>query len=123
MSASSTPILGYAMLGLVIERVTGRLYRDAVRERVLDRFYLGDTGFDVDEIAHVPIADGYARRGEEWVLEPIDSYGAFAPMGGLLSTITDLAKWVIALSSTRDPALLEMQSGQRFIDALTPKGR
>ena len=40
--------LGYAMLGLVIERVTGRLYRDAVRERVLDRFGLSDTGFDVD---------------------------------------------------------------------------
>jgi len=113
--------LGYAMLGLVIEQVAGQPYRKVVRERVLDRWGLQATGFDAIEIGDVPVAAGYARRGDEWVLEPIDGYGAFAPMGGLLSTITDLATWVGALSQTTSPSLLEMQSGQRFIDAVTPK--
>ena len=113
--------LGYAMLGLVIEQAVDHPYRRVVRERVLDRWGLRSTGFDTGEIRDVPIATGYARRSDEWVAEPIDGYGAFAPMGGLLSTITDLARWVGVLSQTTDPSMLDMQSGQRFVDAVAPK--
>ena len=118
--------MGYALLGLVISAVSGQSYVDAVTQRVLEPVGLIETGFTT-EVAAASLAKGYVRRLEGWVEEPIAAPGAFSPMGGLISTASDLARWVGFLVSqgTRADAAVplselsvrEMQRTQRLVGA------
>ncbi|MCZ3388190.1 MAG: beta-lactamase family protein [Actinomycetia bacterium] len=125
--------LGYALLGLVIEGVTGRTYREVVESRLLHPLGMASSGFDVDSFRGRTVASGYVRRSTGWVEEPIAGSGAFSPMGGLLSTINDLAIWVGCFQSAhgtelgaaqgreslplRPSSLIEMQVTQRLVAA------
>jgi CubicO group peptidase (beta-lactamase class C family) len=100
--------LGYAVLGKVIEAITGQDYAHAIRAEVLDPLGLRRTGYEVSQFDPADLARGYRRDGEAWLeLEP-DPYGAFAPMGGIFSCVRDLARWVagfaIALAPDVAPA-------------------
>jgi CubicO group peptidase (beta-lactamase class C family) len=86
--------LGYAILGRVISNVTGQEYRDVVRSRFLEPMGMASTGSDVSEFPAERLATGYVRRDDGFVEEPFAGYGAFASMGGLFSTVRDLARWV-----------------------------
>ena len=85
--------LAYAILGRVIERVTGGAYDDAIRSRLLEP--LGITAvFDENLAAPERRAAGYVRRNEGWHEETIHGHGAFAPMGGLWASVRDISRWV-----------------------------
>lgn len=125
--------LGYALLGLVIEAVTGLTYPEVVESRLLQPLGMGSSGFAVDGLRGKTVASGYVRRTTGWVEEPIAAAGAFAPMGGLLSTIDDLAIWVGCFQSVhgtelvaamtdrslplQPSSLTEMQVTQRLVAA------
>ena len=47
-----------------------------------------------EEVPEARLAHGYVRRGEELVREGRDPYGALASMGGVFSSVRDLARWV-----------------------------
>jgi CubicO group peptidase (beta-lactamase class C family) len=85
--------LGYAILGRIVANVTGREYGAAIRDRVLAPLGMA-AGFEPDAIAPDLRAAGYVRRADAWHDEPIDRHGAFAPMGGLWASVSDLARWV-----------------------------
>ena len=85
--------LGYALLGKVIEAVTGAAYADAVRGRILAPLGLAATGFEAGEFDPETLARGYQRGAAGWTELPFDGHGAFAPMGGIFSTVADLARW------------------------------
>ncbi|HEV7624177.1 MAG TPA: serine hydrolase domain-containing protein [Amnibacterium sp.] len=95
--------LGYALLGRVIERVSGRRYVDLVREDVLTP--LGLTGIDYDRGVDAPggIATGFARFGARWEPQPFAEPGAFSPIGGLFATPRSLATWVAWLADAWRP--------------------
>ena len=95
--------LGYALLGLVIESCTGSSYRDVVTERLLDPLGMTSTGFDESAVPPSRRATGHRRDGGGWRPVPNDPYGAFAPMGGLFSTVTDLARWVAEFTDAFPP--------------------
>ena len=89
--------IGYALLGRVISQVTGQDYRDVVRERLLDPLGMTSSTFDVAAVTRRvvgmhPVGSGLAEQIE-------GPSGAFSPMGGLWSTIEDLARWVGFLES------------------------
>ncbi len=86
--------LGFALLGQVITRIAGRDYRHEVRATLLEPLGLLDTVFaarDVDPdrlaVGHRPVAGG-------WVAVPFDRPGVFSAIGGLYSTVADLARWL-----------------------------
>ena len=84
--------IAYALLGRVITAVTGQDYRDVVRERLLDPLGMEASTFDVAStsgrvIGMHPVASGLIEQEE-------GPSGAFSPMGGLWSTVDDLARWV-----------------------------
>lgn len=85
---------GYGILGRLITNVAGREYRDVVRERFLDPLGMDSTGYLEEEVDPARLAKGYLWRGERYLDEPSDPYGALAAMGGLFTTIEDLATWV-----------------------------
>ena len=126
--------LGYALLGQVIEAVTGASYGEAVQTQVLSPLGMEASGFG-PPASPGAVATGYVRRTTGWAQEPIAPSGAFSPMGGLLSTVNDLARWVGlfqrvdqqpemspggALTITNQ-SLREMQVTQRLVAAAASK--
>ena len=86
--------LGYGILGRVITAAAGREYREVVRERLLGPLGMAATGYLEEQVPAGRLMHGYARLGDELVREGRDGYGALAAMGGLFSTVRDLATWV-----------------------------
>jgi CubicO group peptidase (beta-lactamase class C family) len=116
--------LGYALLGRVITQATGTDYHEVVRTELLEPLGMSATRFDVDDVPTGVLAQGYAPVDAGLVPEPVSGPGAFSPMGGLFSTVRDLATWVAGFqASHRDDDLhpvdrwsrREMQEPQRLI--------
>jgi CubicO group peptidase (beta-lactamase class C family) len=85
---------GYGILGRLITNVDGREYRDVVRDRMLGPLGMDSTTYLEDEVDPGRRAKGYVWRSERYLDEPSDPYGALAAMGGLFTTVEDLATWI-----------------------------
>ncbi len=109
---------GYVLLGMILEKVTGKRYADLLTERIATPLGLTDTRY-CDERAVTPRrARGYARSATGPVnADPIDMSTPFSA-GGLCSTVGDLARWREALVSGR---VMRPESYARMIrpDSLT----
>jgi serine-type D-Ala-D-Ala carboxypeptidase/endopeptidase len=94
---------GYALIGRAIAVVAGRPFPEVAAELVLDPLGLRDTVFRADDArGHVvtgvrPAGDG-AGAGD-WEPLPLSGPGAFSSIGGLFSTVADLARWGRHLAS------------------------
>ena len=86
--------LGYGILGRVITAASGLEYKDAVRERLLGPLGMTDSAYEEDDVDADRLAHGYVRLDDALHREGTDPYGALASMGGLYSTVRDLARWV-----------------------------
>ena len=117
--------LGFALLGELVRRVTGQPFEDYVDERILRPLGMGRTTWR----ATAPFATGYfvdpydERLLPEADMEP----GATQSVGGLWSTVGDLARWAAFLADP-DPAVLkpetvdEMASVQVMVDGAWKAG-
>jgi CubicO group peptidase (beta-lactamase class C family) len=120
--------LGYALLGCVIEAAASMPYHEVVRRRFLEPLGLATTGF---EAPAGDVATGYHRLDGRWEPQPVSRPGVFSAIGGLFSTVEDLARWVCWLADAfpaRDGAddgplrratRREMQQAHRYV----PPGR
>lgn len=98
---------GYYLLGLVIERVTGQKYEEALEQRVLAPSGMTDTGYDWPHAIIPKRASGYDGRGSALrKTPPLDMQG-FLGSGSLYSTALDLLKWDQMLYGDR---LLSLES-------------
>lgn len=82
---------GYALLGRALERAAGAPFQRLVRDRICEPLGLADTVFEPS--ADDPrLARGHRRRAEvaRWRFE------AFAPAGGLHSTVSDMLRFLRA---------------------------
>ena len=94
---------GYGILGRLITNVTGREYKDVVRERLLEPLGMTSSVFVEEELPAERRARGYVWRDNRHHEEPIDGYGALASMGGLFSTVEDLSRWVAGFLDATPP--------------------
>jgi serine-type D-Ala-D-Ala carboxypeptidase/endopeptidase len=95
--------LGYGMLGRVLTNVSGIEYRDLVRARLLEPLGMGATVFTAGEVPPDRLATGYVHRDDAFVEESFDGYGALASMGGIFSSVRDLAVWVAGFTDAFPP--------------------
>jgi len=86
--------LGYALLGRIVDVVAGVPYRDVVERELLAPLGLSSTRFASTAIDDARRAHGYALVDGSLVAEPLVAPGAFSPMGGLHSSVRDLARWI-----------------------------
>jgi CubicO group peptidase (beta-lactamase class C family) len=91
--------LGYGILGRVVTRAAGTEYDEVVRRRFLEPLGMTSTTYHPERVPDERLALGYVRRDDAWIAEPIDPYGALAPMGGVLTTVNDLARWVAGFTA------------------------
>jgi CubicO group peptidase (beta-lactamase class C family) len=86
--------LGYAILGRLITNVTGTVFDAFIGDELLGPVGMSQTVWRLDEVDAAHRSHGYVDVDGAWQEEPIQGHGAFAAMGGLFSTIADLARWV-----------------------------
>ncbi|HYK95672.1 MAG TPA: serine hydrolase domain-containing protein [Candidatus Dormibacteraeota bacterium] len=94
---------GYGILGRLITNVGGGEYREVVRDRLLRPLGMDSTGYLESEVPEDRKAHGYVWRDGRYLDEPIDGYGALASMGGIFTTVEDLARWVAGFLDASPP--------------------
>lgn len=111
----------YILLGLVIEKITGKNYRDYIKENVFDKLSMSRTDFlSMDEI-HENVAEGYSaicNEKDEIIAWKKNIY-SYPPVGGTdggaYTTVHDLN---IFLKGLREGKLLSKELTQ---EVLMPK--
>jgi CubicO group peptidase (beta-lactamase class C family) len=94
---------GFAILGQIVAKASGRPYADYVRDNILRPLGMSSTTFEMTSVPSQHIAPGYRREGNGWKPEPILAHGSFGAMGGLWTNANDLARYVAFLMAAYPP--------------------
>ena len=84
---------GFLVLGLVIEKVSGRSYADLLHERILEPLGMKETGLDTDDLILDRRAQGYRKGADGLKLARSESLSVPWAAGGMYSTSRDLLRW------------------------------
>lgn len=116
--------VGYSLLGMIIERVSGENYEKFLYENLWKPAEMEMTGYTRPNFDKNLIAIGY-QNDDEWG-KPIDkSWDKDAPFwhlkanGGILSTAEDLYKWHLALLSNK---ILSKEAKQKYFQPKLREG-
>ena len=85
---------GFAILGRIVANVSGMPYPRYLQEKVLRPLGMQVTTLEAATVPAARLARGYRRQDNGWLEEPQLPDGAFGPMGGMLTSISDLGRWV-----------------------------
>lgn len=85
--------LGYAILGQIIANVTGEPYQTYITREILRPLGMNATSWEYTDVPADRLALGYRWEDERWKPEPMFHDGTFGAMGGLITTIPDLARY------------------------------
>lgn len=125
---------GFAILGRIVTNVSGRPYRDYIAAEILKPLGMTSTTLEPASVPSERVALGYRWEDEQWKLEPALPDGAFGAMGGMLTSVADLSKYVGAFLAAWPPrdgatdapvgrsSLREMQQIWRARPALVTHG-
>jgi CubicO group peptidase (beta-lactamase class C family) len=114
--------LAYALLGIVVERVSGVQYMDYVRDRLFEPVGLKRLTFETQQ----PVAKGYIGQPYAdgvWNAVEVET-GAWASAGQLWGTVGDLCRWGEFLADP-DEAVLAKKSAEemRTVQVITEHER
>lgn len=85
----------YVLLGLIIERASGRAYADFMRDEIFAPLGMADTGLDAGDFGPLEGTRGYAGGALDIPLDVSNLFGA----GDLYSTVEDLNRLALALDT------------------------
>ncbi|MVM31421.1 serine hydrolase [Spirosoma sp. HMF4905] len=88
---------GYFLLGVLIEKVSGKSYANLLKENILTPLQLTDTGYDLFAPILPKRATGYEKQGSNYVNSPYLDMTIPYAAGSLYSTVEDLYRWDQAL--------------------------
>lgn len=94
---------GFAILGQVVARVSRMRARDYIDREILGPLGMTSTKWESTAVPGDRIARGYQWTGGEWVPEVPLADGAYGVMGGLYSSVPDLARLVALYLSAYPP--------------------
>jgi CubicO group peptidase (beta-lactamase class C family) len=94
---------GFAILGRIVTNVTGKPYRDYISEAILRPLGMTSTTLQAASVPADRLAHGYRWEDEIWKEEPPLPDGAFGAMGGMLTSIADLSRYVSAFLDAWPP--------------------
>lgn len=91
---------GYILLGLILERVTGKPYDVLLQTQLLLPLQMNDSGIDRNNLPGLSGATGYTRHaGPRYLPGPVLDRTHLFSAGAMYSTVEDLYRWNQALSS------------------------
>lgn len=117
--------IGYAILGLAMERAAGAPFEDLVRDLVLEPIGMRSTSFAVPEGERERLAAGYVNLPDGTVDPRVPraehrGRGYKVPSEGLYSTTGDLARLILALIAESPHPLLDPDSRATLLTDQTP---
>jgi CubicO group peptidase (beta-lactamase class C family) len=83
----------YMLLGMILEKVTGRRYVDLLQERILAPLGMKDSGLDDDDLILRERAEGYQPGSKGIVPVRSQSMSVAWSTGAMYSTTRDLLRW------------------------------
>ncbi len=86
--------LGYYLLASVLENIYSSSFEDLLKDKILDKLQMTETGI-VDNLKIIPqMAFGYHLVSDDsLVVAPYRNYSMLKGSGDMYSTVTDLLKW------------------------------
>jgi D-alanyl-D-alanine carboxypeptidase len=88
----------YILLGLIVEKVTGKAMKDLYQERIFAPLELKSTYYDPDVPVQRGVAHGYADYPAGNLIDTTDfDQAARTPDGGIVSNVYDMATFIQAL--------------------------
>jgi CubicO group peptidase (beta-lactamase class C family) len=94
---------GFAILGRVVSKVSGKPYDDYITQAILQPLGMKSTTLHPAKVPPKRLAIGYRWEDERWKEEPALPHGSFGAMGGMLTSINDLGRYVAALLDAWPP--------------------
>lgn len=120
---------GYATLGRIITKVSGKRYQDYIRDTLLIPLGMTSTTYDIARSPKDRRSLGYRWQDDDWLREPDMADGVFGAMGGIETSAKDYGRWIAFLLSAwpardepdRGPVaratVREIAQGSNFIQA------
>ena len=94
---------GFAILGRIVSRVSGKPYDEYVTQNILQPLGMTKTTLHPENVPADRLAIGYRWEDDRWKVEPALAHGSFGAMGGMLTSIRDLSRYVGALLDAWPP--------------------
>jgi CubicO group peptidase (beta-lactamase class C family) len=94
---------GFAILGRIVANVSKMKYSDYVAINILKPLGMNDTTLEPADVPEQKLAHGYRWEDGRWKNEPLLSNGSFGSMGGMLTSLRDLGRYVGVFLSAWPP--------------------
>ena len=94
---------GFAILGRIVSTVAGEPYDEYVTKNILTPLGMTATTVHPSKVPPNRLALGYRWEDNRWKEEPLLAHGSFGAMGGMLTSVTDLSKYVAAFLAAWPP--------------------
>lgn len=94
---------GFAILGRIVTSASGTPYRQYIAESILRPLGMTATTLEPQAVPADRLAHGYRWEDHTWKEEPPLPDGAFGAMGGMLTSVSDLSKYVGAFLAAWPP--------------------
>jgi len=94
---------GFAILGRIVANVSKMKYGDYVAANILKPLGMTATTLEAAEVPADRLAHGYRWEDARWKDEPLLSNGSFGSMGGMLTSVRDLSRYVGVFLSAFPP--------------------
>ena len=94
---------GFAILGRIVSQASGQPYDEYVSQHILRPLGMTSTTLHPEKVPANRRAVGYRWEDDRWKEEPALPHGAFGAMGGMLTSIRDLSRYVAAFLDAWPP--------------------
>jgi len=95
--------LGFAILGRIVTNVSKVPYTQYVAANILRPLAMSSTTLEPTEVSANRLAHGYRWEDNRWKDEPLLKNGSFGSMGGMLTSVRDLSRYVGVFLSAWPP--------------------
>lgn len=94
-------IVGYYLLGVILEKVTNRSFAALLEERIFEPLGMNNSGYWSQETIQQNFATGYLQKENGFLNAPYWDMSQSFSAAGVYSTVGDLFKWDKALRKTK----------------------
>ena len=97
--------LSYALLGLIVTRVSGQSCQSYITDNIFKPLGMHNTVWDYRAVPSSQLVQGYrlldaeAELDNRWQAEPLLGDGAWAPIGGIITSVEDFSLYMQFLLS------------------------